>query len=119
MKVIVTGSRYWRRPFFIHKELDKIHKQTPITLLVHGCALGADTIADQWAANNRVPVLPYPAEWSVHGNAAGPIRNSKMLEENTDADLVIGFPIKTMKNVGTQDCLKKARVLGFNVIEIT
>jgi hypothetical protein len=53
------------------------------TKLVEGEAKGADRMARDWADMVGIPVARYPitpAEWSELGNAAGPIRNQRMLE---------------------------------------
>jgi hypothetical protein len=39
---------------------------------------GVDYLAQQWARRNRIPHKRVDAEWSVHGNAAGPFRNRQM-----------------------------------------
>lgn len=39
---------------------------------------GADELAFKWARSRGVPCFPFPAPWSKHGRAAGPIRNRRM-----------------------------------------
>lgn len=45
----------------------------------HGdCPTGADTYASAWAFELGLEQEKHPADWSKHGNAAGPIRNQEM-----------------------------------------
>lgn len=39
---------------------------------------GADGLGERWAADNNVPVEPYPADWKKLGKKAGPLRNQRM-----------------------------------------
>lgn len=39
---------------------------------------GADELAFKWARERRIPCFPFPAPWSKHGRAAGPLRNRRM-----------------------------------------
>lgn len=50
-----------------------------ITMVVHGCAKGADSIGCEWAAAYNRGEHPFPPDWNEHGNSAGPIRNREML----------------------------------------
>lgn len=60
-------------------------------VLITGNAKGADQQAELWAEKNGVRNEIYPANWKLHGKAAGPIRNRQMLEEGKP-DWVIAFP---------------------------
>lgn len=110
MIVLVTGGRHYSDRGMVYVTLDKIHAETPITLLVHGDAPGADTLADEWAEKNEVPKKPCPANWFPNGpqlpmdRSAGPKRNSFMLTEY-QPDLLVAFP----GDNGTMDMIKKAR----------
>jgi len=64
---------------------------------------GADLLAIEWAICNWVPFTEYPAQWRVHGKAAGPIRNLQMLDEGKPV-LVLAFP----GGPGTADMVRKA-----------
>lgn len=89
-----------------------LHADSP-EILIHGCARGADTLADQWASKHAVPVLRFPARWQDEGHAAGPIRNSCMLKLGRP-DLVIAFP----GGDGTADLVAKARRAGIRVVDV-
>lgn len=81
MRLLVTGGRTYDDIQAVSEALDRIHEQTPITLLIHGGAHGADTLAGRWAKANNVPTAVYRAQWKAHGPIAGPIRNQLMLED--------------------------------------
>ena len=53
-----------------------------------------------------------PAQWGKFGDAAGPIRNAKMLEE--ELDLVVAFP----GGAGTADMVRRSKKAGFKVMEV-
>lgn len=92
MKVLVCGGRSFNDRHMVNAILSEI-RPVP-TLIIHGGAAGADRIADFWAKARKIPVASYPVskdEWALHGLAAGPIRNAKMLDESAP-DLVIAFP---------------------------
>jgi hypothetical protein len=80
--------------------LDEVHAKTPITLLVHGAARGADLLAETWAKGHEVPYLGLPAKWTVlPRHEAGPARNLDMLDTRragfpfrVPIDLVVAFP---------------------------
>jgi len=97
MRVIVTGSRTWDRPDVIRECLDIIAKETfaagDSLTVVHGCAMGADMFADDWAREKRQnwPVKPerHPADWAKNGRRAGFLRNQEMAL--LGADLCLAF----------------------------
>ena len=110
MKVLVTGGRDYANKDRVFKELDEIHAITPISLLVQGGALGADTLAKEWAKSREVSFKTVYADWKKHGRAAGPIRNSKMLKDYSP-NLVVAFP----GGRGTNDMIMKSKNAGVRV----
>lgn len=82
-------------------------------MLIEGGANGADTCARHWAQRNKVQVWTFPADWDAHGTFAGPMRNSKMLNEG-QPDIVVAFP----GGRGTADMSRKARKAGVEVYDI-
>jgi hypothetical protein len=77
-------------------------------MVIHGGAKGADILAGQAAFGLGLHVHTYPAEWHIYGNAAGPVRNRRMLDENPEVELVIAFHDQLHKSSGTKDMLKEA-----------
>lgn len=89
MKVLITGSRNWTDREVIKYHLADLPADTTV---IHGAARGADQLADSVARELGFEVIAVPADWTLHGRAAGPIRNQRMLEHNPD--LVIAFPLR-------------------------
>lgn len=123
MRVLVTGSRTWTDVDEVHDALDALHLlwgeqgRSSAFVLVHGCALGADQIADVWAnqeyvANSGVVVEKHPY-WSHLGRAGGPERNKHMV--SLGADYVLAF-IKD-NSAGATGCARMAREAGLMVLE--
>lgn len=108
-RVIVTGSRDWVDHWTIYNALKVLPNNT---IIVHGAARGADTIANQIAENLLLLREPHPANWERYGKAAGHIRNLKML--SLGAQLVLAFPLPHSK--GTYDMIQIAQNSGIKVI---
>lgn len=47
-------------------------------VIVSGGSTGADRLGERFAREHGLEHEVYPAEWSVHGRSAGPIRNAEM-----------------------------------------
>lgn len=88
------------------------------TTVVHGGARGADSIADLVARELGFEVRCYPADWTKHGRAAGPLRNAEMLErEHPDAEgdpinFVLAFSKDFARSRGTADMIKRSQSVG-------
>lgn len=110
MRVLVCGGRNFRSPAQVWQELDRINAETPITALIQGGATGADQFAREWAATKpNIERFVSRADWDAHGNAAGPIRNTRMLQWKPD--MVIAFA----GGRGTTNMCKQATDAGFKV----
>lgn len=113
MKVLVCGGRKFNDRQLVNDILGPLHMEIPFEVLIHGCAQGADTIAEDWAFFAGISTMRFPADWRIHGKAAGPIRNAQMLAEG-EPDLVVAFP----GGRGTADMVERARRAGVRVIEV-
>lgn len=109
MRLLVCGSREYTDRGHIFHYLDAFHAHTPVSVLIHGAARGADRIARNWAASRLVHTLPFPADWEQYGKAAGPIRNKQMLDEGKP-DAVLAFPLPGSK--GTHNMIYQAVEAG-------
>lgn len=89
--------------------LYSFHLETIIT----GGARGADEGAANWGHGEHLKVSVYEANWKKHGNAAGPIRNQRMLDHGKP-DIVVAFP----GGRGTADMVKRAEDAGVRVIRV-
>lgn len=110
MRVLVTGGRTYNNRDLVERILDVLNP----SYLVTGDAEGADELAWDWVVSQ-----PFPPDadrmyalWDVHGKAAGPIRNKKMLDEG-DPDLVLAFP----GGKGTADMVRQAKAAGIPVLQ--
>ena len=116
MKILVTGGRDFEDMKMLFNVLDEVHAfdgyipmPNGISLVIHGDADGADTLAGAWARNRGIQEVKCPANWDFYKKAAGPIRNRAML--GLRPDYVIAFPGGT----GTADMKKAAR--GYKIWE--
>ena len=83
--------------------------------LVHGAARGTDQLAASVGKSMGFVLEAHPAQWNVHGKAAGPIRNKEMVD--LGADLMLAFPRGSSR--GTRGCMKLAAEAGIKVINVT
>lgn len=113
-RVCVTGGRKFPNCKLIYETLDEIHAEDPISELVHGNYGKADLAARDWAIDRGVKQVPFNAEWTRFGSAAGPMRNTRMIDQG-HPDLVVGFP----GGAGTADTIRKARAAGIETREIS
>ena len=112
MRVLVCGGRDNSDTAFIHWVLNTLHAKKAITLVIHGCATGADSIGEQWSAQiDGCTSYGVPADWKKHGSRAGPIRNRLMLEYGKP-DLVVAFE----GGAGTRDMTTAATAAGVKVL---
>lgn len=110
LRVLVCGGRDYDDSANVWTCLESL----PISEVCHGAAPGADRLADYWVSQHEgVKVYAYPADWTRHGKAAGPIRNQKMLDE-FKPDMVIAFP----GGRGTAHMVTIARAAGVRVWEL-
>lgn len=108
MRVLVCGGRNYSGD--VSKVLGALDPRP--TVIIHGGASGADSLADRWAMIENIERERYYANWKL-GPKAGPIRNGTMLKEGKP-DLVVAFP----GGRGTADMVHQARLAGVQVIEV-
>ncbi len=113
MRVLVCGGRDYQDWRKVSDTLRAIHDETPISLMIHGCAPGADTLASRWAFLAGILEHAFRADWDTHGNAAGPIRNQEMLDIGKP-DLVVAFP----GGRGTGDMTTRATIAGIKILTV-
>lgn len=81
-KLIVAGSRGWNSYESLREGVDAfieefVPPETEVEI-VSGTAAGADTLGERYAKEKGYALTRMPAEWNVHGKAAGAIRNTLM-----------------------------------------
>lgn len=77
------------------------------SVIIHGGCKGIDLYVAELARLHDFETREYPAEWSVYGNSAGPIRNQKMLDEERP-DVVIAFHPDISASRGTKNMMTLA-----------
>lgn len=77
---LVAGTRTFDDYDFLKQKLNIMLQNYPKTVIVSGGAKGADSLAERYAEEYRLPFVLFPAEWDRYGKAAGYIRNKKMHE---------------------------------------
>jgi len=87
MRILICGSRDWDNHKKIESEFEKSIPKDSV--IIHGGAKGADSIADSIARKLGFKVEVYKAEWDKYGKSAGMIRNYEML--NSGVDRVLAF----------------------------
>jgi hypothetical protein len=113
MRVLVCGCRHWTDESAISRELDSLGSE--VSLVIHGGAKGADTLAGRAADTLGVEVDVYHADWDFYGRSAGPIRNKRMLVDGRP-DLVLAFHPDIDASRGTKNMVKNARAAGVRVL---
>lgn len=85
----------------------------PSLSVLHGAAAGVDAAADEWARSLGIEVAGVAADWDTLGQAAGPVRNGKMLDVALRAQSRGWIPIlrafPSPRSKGTWDMLRKWR----------
>lgn len=108
MKTIVAGSREITNYQLIW---DAVYAcPWVITEIVSGGARGVDQLGEKAAEAFSIPVKVFPADWTTHGRAAGPIRNQQMLEYS-EALLAIWDG----ESRGTLDMIQRSKKKGIPV----
>ena len=110
MKIIVAGSRTIVDQDVVNKAMLTSGWSHVITEVVSGVAPGVDQMGQAWAIKNNIRLKKFPANWELHGRAAGPIRNKQMAEY---ADALIA--VWDGKSSGTKDMIKKMQKAGKRV----
>ena len=59
-----------------------------IIKIISGGATGADTLAEQFALDQKIETLVFYPDWTRYGKSAGPRRNRQIIEA---CDVVIAF----------------------------
>ena len=112
MRLLVCGDRNWTDKRPIEAYLSTFIPGT--TVVIHGGARGADTIAGEVATQMGMTVEQYPADWAQYGRAAGPVRNRQML--NSQIDLVVWFHRDIASSRGTRNMIAQAGQAGINAV---
>lgn len=104
-KVIVAGTRTFNNRDYLFDKCDQVLRwwPSPEIEIVSGRASGADKLGEEYAEARDMSLKKFPADWSAHGKAAGPIRNGEMAEY---ANILIVFWDR--QSSGTKSMIHKA-----------
>jgi hypothetical protein len=123
MRILVCGDRKFEDFDLMLETLSK-YFNGPGDILIHGCAKGADQLAEyvltmhMFAELGNIPAIQrFPADWEKYGKAAGPIRNKQMLDEGKP-DMVIAFLAPHSKGTKNMIDQAKAAEIPVHVVEI-
>lgn len=105
-RVLVTGGRDYTN----HDALWAVLNELKPSVIIHGGARGADTLAGEWAEWAGVPTIVSPANWNLMGPVAGLLRNVRMLEQYKP-DIVVACS----GGAGTRNCVSNALLRGIPV----
>jgi hypothetical protein len=108
VKVIIAGSRKIEDLSIVEKAIAE--SGFLIAEVVSGGAMGVDSLAEQWAAENDMPVSVFKPDWSQYGRGAGPVRNAEMTDY---AEALIA--VWDGESKGTRDMIDKAEKKGLPV----
>jgi hypothetical protein len=110
-RVLVCGSRHWSDYEAIKAAIIRANP----SLIIHGGATGADSLAGNAAQYLRIPVRVFPAAWLTYGKSAGFRRNCEMLRHG-QPDLVLAFARGSLaQSKGTSHMVAIARRAGIPI----
>jgi len=113
-RILICGDREYKDWTQIRDYLDTISRTT---IIIHGGARGADSIAGNLAISLKMKVIKFPAEWDKYGKGAGLIRNQQMLDEG-HPDLVIYFHKDIENSKGTKDKWRNRRSIQWHYLKL-
>lgn len=93
------------------------HQLTSVTV-IEGEAPGADTLARLWGEDRGYRVCKFPAQWGRFGRAAGPLRNTQMLDE-AKPEHAIAFHDNLAESRGTGNMVRQLLGRGHSVWVVT
>ena len=101
MKLLITGSRKFDNYGTLKSAIEELENRygQKITMLLHGGAKGADTLAQQWAKENNIQTLVIKPDYENHEPKVAPlIRNKELVKL---ADLTLAFYSSQERKGGT------------------
>lgn len=111
MRILVTGSRYWKNYEKIYDVLSWFKDIFGLCVIIEGACRGADTMAANAGKSLGHIIESYPAEWEKYGKSAGHIRNQEMLDKGKPHFVLVFHP-DLKKFRGTADMVRRAQKVG-------
>lgn len=104
-RMAVVGSRSFKDYLMVERALQSM--KDGIKQIVSGGAEGADKLAEEYAAKNKIPIQIYPPDWQGYGKSAAFIRNQQIVD---NSDRMVAF--WDGKSSGTLDAIKRSVQAG-------
>jgi hypothetical protein len=115
MKILISGSRKLSDNN-TYTQLEKALNNLSPTTILHGGAKGVDTLAAQYATQNKLPQTVIKPDYNKGGKYAPLMRNTELVKQ---ADKVICiYAADRIRKGGTGDTYKKAMKAGKLAAEI-
>lgn len=111
MKLAVVGGRGFDDWDKLEDTLNYMIPRLGVKTIVSGGAKGADSLAERYAKENKIPFVVFRAEWDKYGNSAGFRRNEYIVQYS---DFLIAFK----GGKGTEHSISLARKKGIPVMEM-
>lgn len=110
MRILVTGGREFDDKELLFTTLDRLHQEREVTLVIHGAAKGADSLADEWCKTRGVETFPCLADVGRYRRGAWREQSKQMLAQKPD--LVVAFP----GGKGTANMIELAQKASVEVV---
>ena len=108
--ILVSGSRDFHSKALV---LDVMRQSFRAgDCLIHGCARGVDSWAEEAARSAGVPVSRRPADWDRYGKRAGMLRNTAMLAETLAAPSYLVLIFWDGQSHGTKHMIDACQARG-------
>lgn len=115
VRIAVTGGRDYTNRDKVTEIFEKMLKALKMPLIIVGCCeTGLDLFVREFCEANkdRLNHIVCEADWNKYGKAAGPKRNTVMV--NLKPDLLLSFP----GNRGTADMTRQSEAAGVKIQRI-
>mgnify|MGYP000846991345 FL=1 len=112
MKIAIVGSRSFKDYELLKNEVEKFITENSLeeVTIVSGGAVGADTLAEQFAAEMGYKTVIFIPDRKTHGREACRIRNTDIVETGE-----VVFAFWDGISTGTKDSIDKAQNLNKSV----
>ena len=108
--VLVSGSREFPSKALVMDVMRQSFREGDC--LIHGCARGVDSWAEEAARSAGVPVSRRPADWDRYGKRAGMLRNTAMLAETLAAPSYLVLIFWDGQSHGTKHMIDACQARG-------
>lgn len=88
MNLAIIGSRDFNNYKLLERIIDEYNIHYNFDTIISGGAKGADSLGEQYAKENDIPLVKYLPDWEKYGKDAGFIRNKDIIE---NSDYIIAF----------------------------